>query len=483
MLASRRGVLRWLVEIALVVAVLAVAVPTFGRAQAKQDGDEAMWMGTARFFLTLFVQHDISAEAWPDNFWTRTHPMMVRYVMGGWLWAHGYDLTSVDPHFDYTRKWFTNVEMGKAPSEAMLTEMRRAMRGLAVVCAVLMYGIVRVMAGRIGGLATALLFCGSPYITLHFIRAKGETILMVFLLAALFTSIVAMKRGGARGPSIGCGIATGVLLGLSIGSKLTALVVVPAILAWSAWVAVGGIDSVRLLFGGDWASRWMRRQPTVSAPAGDAAAASVATDAASSHLERGVSGWHGRSAAIWGIGVLAIAAFVFVAHNPYLYPDPIGRTWLMLTDRQREMSWQAEVDPSRAVTTVAQRMKLVWRWSLTEDTWGDYRLRWPIEAPLAAAGLVWLSFRVVRWNRGEDAWLLLWVACIFAGVTWGLGYLLDHYFVPTAAMGLLLNGLAIGWGASWLGERVQRFAVRRRGVGQVAPAEPLSSARPETITA
>lgn len=472
MLTSRGGVLRWLVEIALVVAVLAVAVPAFGRAQAKQDGDEAMWMGTARFFLTMFVQRDVSPEAWPDSFWTRTHPMMVRYVMGGWLWAHGYDLTSVDPHFDYTRKWFTNVEMGKAPGEAMLTEMRRAMRGLAVVCAVLMYGIVRVMAGRIGGLATALLFCGSPYMTLHLIRAKGETILMVFLLAALLASVIAMKRSNARGPSIGWGIATGVLLGLSVGSKLTALVVVPAIVAWSAWVAIGGMSSVRLLLRGDWASRWTRRPAAIRAPDTVAAGVPAPTNEASSRLERGVSGWRGRRAAIWGIGVLVVAAIVFVAHNPYLYPDPLGRTWLMLTDRQREMSWQADVDPSRAITTVAQRIKLVWRWSLNEDTWGDSRLRWPIEAPLAVAGLAWLSFRLVRWNRGEDAWLLLWVACIYAGVTWGLGYLLDHYFVPTAAMGLLLNGLAIGWGASWLGERVRLLAVRWRGEQRTARSEP-----------
>src|SRR6266542_3698300 len=75
----------WLADWALGLSVLVVALATFGGARAKFDGDEAEWIGTAGFFRTLFVEHDLLPEAWPDNHWTRTQPMVARYVIGAWL--------------------------------------------------------------------------------------------------------------------------------------------------------------------------------------------------------------------------------------------------------------------------------------------------------------------------------------------------------------------------------------------------------------
>jgi hypothetical protein len=454
--AIRSRALRLAIELLLVLIVVGAAIPAFGRAPTERDGDEAMWLGTTHFFLTLFVRHDISADSWPVNYWTLTHPMMVRYILGGWLWAHGYGLESLDPAYDHSRKWTTNVEMGKAPDRAMLDEARRIMRGLAVVCTALVYGVVRVLAGRLGGLAAGLLVSGSPYLLLHFTRAKGETPLMLFLLAALLANLIAIKRAGARGPSIGWGVLAGVLLGLAIGSKLTAILVVPAIVLWIVWAAVGGVGSL---------ARLVTRQ---GAPTPSTRVSSVpgegeherSPDWKPTHSLREAS--VRRGSAVWGAGLLLIAAVTFIAINPFLYRDPIGRAWLMLTDRQREMSWQADVDPSRAVTTAEQRIKLVWRWSLNEDTWGDSRLRWPIEAPLAILGAVWLAVRALRHDQGAEVWLLLWTACIFGGVTWGLGYLLDHYFVPTAVMSLILVGLAVGWTTSLAGQMARQLWSRRR---------------------
>ena len=84
------------------LAVTLAAAFVLARAPARQIGDEANWLGTARYFLVLFVRHDVSAEAWPDSYWTRTQPMVPRYVMGGWLWARGYDFEWLDPNFDHT---------------------------------------------------------------------------------------------------------------------------------------------------------------------------------------------------------------------------------------------------------------------------------------------------------------------------------------------------------------------------------------------
>jgi hypothetical protein len=68
--------------------------------------------------------------------------------------------------------------------------------------------------------------------------------------------------------------------------------------------------------------------------------------------------------------------------------------------------------------------------------------------------------------------LLLWVLGFFGGVTLGLGYVLDHYFVPTALMGLILGGLTVGWSAriawsaavSMIGRRDTEVAHRKPAV-------------------
>src|SRR5215204_2489056 len=193
---------RWrvLAELVLVLALAVVATLTIARAPAKQAGDEANWLGTARFFLVLFVRHDVSAESWPDSYWTRTQPMIPRYIMGGWLWARGVDYEALDPNYDHRRKWFTNVEEGKAPTNEVLTEARIPMRALTVVAALLLYGVVRVLAGPLGGAAAALLFSGSPYLALHMVRAMGEPPFIAFLLATLLVMLLAVKRGGRSGP-------------------------------------------------------------------------------------------------------------------------------------------------------------------------------------------------------------------------------------------------------------------------------------------
>ena len=449
-------------EVLLVLAVLLVAASVFGRAHAKQAGDEANWLGTARYFLVLFVRHDISAEAWADSYWTRTQPMVPRYIMGGWLWARGYEYEALDPSFDHTKKWFTNVRDGKAPSEAVLDEARVPMRALTTIATVLLYGVVRVMAGPVGGIAAALLFCGSSYVPLHMVRAMGEPPFIAFLLATLLASLVAVKRAGSRPPGVGWGVLVGVLLGLAFASKLTASIAMLAIVLWGAWAAIGSLIASRLPL----LHRWRGLLPSPVTP-----------DAPPRDVSKRVTG---RRTLLWALGVVAVASLTFVATNPYLYADPLGRTWLLFRNRQTEMAAQAAFDPSRAVTGLADRASRVWTSSLIEDTWADRRLRWPLEAVLAIIGFAWLVARAVRPHPGAEAFLLLWVLGFFGGVTVALAYVLDHYFIPTATMGILLGGLAVGWSASLAWQVVRRLIGRWRPV----PAQREAQTPPrEAITA
>jgi hypothetical protein len=411
---------RMAAELMLVVAVAVVAGSVFARAPAKQAGDEANWLGTARYFLVLFVQHDISADAWPDSYWTRTQPMVPRYIMGGWLWARNYEFSSLDPNYDHTKKWFTNVSDGKAPGEAVLNEARVPMRALAAISAVLLYALVRVLAGPVGGLTAALLFCGSSYVPLHMVRTMGEPPFITFLLATLLVCVVAIKRGSARSPGVWWGAPAGLLLGLAFASKLTAVIAIVALLVWGSWALLG--------------------ERLVRSRSGD-----------------------GRRRLVWTAGTVAVALLVFVATNPFILHDPIGRSLLLFQNRQTEMTTQAAIDPSRAVTSLRDRIRLVWTNSLIEDTWAHTRLHQPLEAVLAVIGFVWLAARAMRPQPGPEALVLLCVLGFFGGVTLALGYVLDHYFMPTATMGIMLGGLAVGWTAQAARQASARLLRVRHG--------------------
>ncbi|MCC7369335.1 MAG: glycosyltransferase family 39 protein [Chloroflexi bacterium] len=438
----------------LVVALAAAALWNFGTFPSKQAGDEANWVGTARFFLVLFVRHDVSIESWPDSYWTRTQPMIPRYIMGGWLWARGLPFEHLDPNYDHRRKWFSNVEAGKAPDQGTLTEVRLPMRGLAALSALLVYGVVRALAGPVGGATAALLFMGSPYLKLHLVRAMGEPPFIVFLLATLLAAVLMLRRPDrARALGWRSALAVGSLLGLAFASKLTAIVAIVGVVAWGAWATFGPLVRARLL-------------ATGSDPHPDAAA-----PAASGSLQ---PVWWRPLA--WALATIALVYAVFVLTNPFLYRDPVGRTLLLFQNRQQEMAQQAEIDPSRAVPELGQRVQRVIKFSLFEDTWGDSTLRRPLEALLAVVGLLWLVWKGVRWRPGAESLLLLWALGFFAAVSLGLGYVLDHYFVPTATLGLVVGGVGVGWTADAAWRRTMS-AVRRRQAPDVPHRAhlPLSS--------
>jgi 4-amino-4-deoxy-L-arabinose transferase-like glycosyltransferase len=397
---SRRA---WLVlaEALLVLCILAVAAGTFAVARAKSDGDEAEWIGTSRFFLTLFVERDLSAEAWPDGYWTRTQPMMARYVIGSWLWLRGHDLTSLNPAHNHDVSWAANQRAGTAPSNAILDEARMPMRALAALSVVLLYLIVRLLAGPVGGLAAALLALGSPYLSEHLVRAKGDTTLTFFMLLALLLAVISLRRVAGRS-SLRWAAAAGLALGLAMGSKLTGTLGVLAVVIWAVIAAV-------------------RR-----------------TRSDSSRITH-------HSSLLWPAVVLVATALAFVLSNPFLYRDPIRHTWLMFEHRQEEMVRQVREEPYRAVNSLPERVERVWERSFFHESWGSSYVGWPIEPLLAGLGLVALATRVVRRPGGPELFVLLWAACVFAGVSWGLRYLLQHYFVPTMVTADLLAGVGVGW--------------------------------------
>ena len=451
---------RRLVEAALVLGVFLAALVVFGTAKAKIDSDEGNWIGTTRYFETYFVQRDFSPEAWADGYWTRTQPMVFRYVIGSWLWLRGHDLQIQNPNYDYSKTAAANRRLGIAPSDDVLLDSRMPARLMAALAVTMLYLVVRVLAGPLGGLAAAISATGSPYLEEHLIRAKAESTLMFFLLAALLLAILSVGRLYRPWSAVPWGLATGVLLGLAFGTKLTTILVLIAVAVWGIGLDQPIANGLR----GWLATRLDRLHlPAVARYLSVDPDPDAVPDAPPEGQHR-VSVW------IWPLSALAAAGFVFVVSNPFLWPDPVGRTWLLFENRRDEMTQQQKDVPSRAVHTLGHRASLVWERSVYNDAFSPSRLGWPLEGVLTVVGAVWLAVRAVRPGRGRpraERQVFLWLALTWLGVSLGLGFLLQHYFVPTATIATLLSGLAVGWGA-----RAAWQLVRRR--------LPTSSPRPVT---
>src|SRR5215212_1775316 len=405
--------LRWAGEVALVVLVFAVALGVFWTAKAKIDSDEGNWIGTTRYFETFFVERDFSGEAWADGYWPRTQPMIFRYVIGSWLWLRGHDLSVQNPNYDYSKNAAQNRRLGLAPADTVLEDARMPARLMAALAVTMLYVVVRLLAGPVGGLAAAISATGSPYLQENLIRAKAESTLMFFVLAALLLAIMSVWKPRGTGSAVRWGVATGFLLGLAFGTKLTVVLALIAVALWGAGTYL------------------LQRRGSPD-------------------------GWRwGAPAWVWPLAVLVTVAVVFIGSNPFTWPDPIGRSWLLFENRRDEMAQQQLDVPSRAVYGLDRRASLVWERSVWNDAFAPSRLNLPLEAVLTVIGAVWLAVRAVTLKdagrRRAEVLVLLWLACLWAGVTAGLGFLLQHYFVPTAMVATLLSGLAVGWSvqAAW----------------------------------
>jgi hypothetical protein len=120
----------------------------------------------------------------------------------------------------------------------------------------------------------------------------------------------------------------------------------------------------------------------------------------------------------------------------------------MFRYRQFEMDRQMRNHPNVAVRDLRDRLALVLDRSLVRRTWTSSALRVPLDAPLAAVGLVslgaaaWRDWRGAR-LFGPAALFLLWLISYLAGIAWSYGYDQPRYVAPLFPLAALLTGLGV----------------------------------------
>jgi hypothetical protein len=169
----------------------------------------------------------------------------------------------------------------------------------------------------------------------------------------------------------------------------------------------------------------------------------------------------------WAVGTGAAATAAWVVVNPFLWGDPIERTWSMLEQQQSIMVEQGTQFGNPVEVGLPQRVGLLVYRTFVENSTPAFDAGRPtgseplirrtfsdlpapfgisIELVLAAIGIWVLGARAVRvWMPGErhgaETALLWWLGVYALGIAANLSLDWPRYYVPTAFYGALLIGL------------------------------------------
>jgi 4-amino-4-deoxy-L-arabinose transferase-like glycosyltransferase len=422
----RPGHLRVSADVVIAVAIFFVAAATYLRATetAPFHGDESEWINASRYFKYLFLDGDVDGQVWRPSFITRDQPPLGRYVIGAVVWALGNDPLAVNRSYAWDKDRDTNQREGRVPGPHLLDPVRRTMAIIGAASIVVLYVAGRILEGPITGAVGALFVIVSPLVQQYFAQARTESLLALFSGLALIGVLAAARRFHADGEVGRLTWLTGVALGLALATKLTAAL---AVLGTGAYAVLAVL------------SRQSHSLPEA------------------------------RRIVIWTALGLGLTVAVWVGSNPFLWGDPIGRTYSMLVQQQRIMEEQGVEFGGAAGADPLHRARLVVERTFVENGTPTFDLGLPpggppvfeptflnvpgpagisLELALAVVGFAALLWRAVAsWRSGNrpgvETAFLCWLAAYFAGIAANLSLDWPRYYVPTAYFGSLLIGLGV----------------------------------------
>jgi hypothetical protein len=425
---------RWDAFFAGLVFVVALWVNLHGVPTTEFHRDEARWVHRARFLEEL---RDPTGSYWRESELTLGQPPLGSYLMGVGLLLQGRDLqTNGYYNFHYSQAW--NQRHGNMPDELDLAAARRTNSVVGALIAVSVYLIASALVNPVAGLAAVGLLVPHP-LSIYLSSLAGSDALVTLFVA--WAALAAMAL--ARRPTWPRALLLGLLLGLGGAAKLSPL---------GLAIPLAGAGLILAIQG--WRSR--------SEPA--------------SH--DGELGWR-------LLPQPAIAAAVFVALYPYLWSDPIRRTWNLVQFRTDEMynqgviweelkvngpvdalgrigHWLGEVDSvtGQGVDVIAKLFGGAWKpmgWDL-------------VLAVIGALILLALAIQHGLGSRWSMAALVL--GGQFAVTVFGMRADFSRYLLPVLIGTAVCGGLVAGmvWEFAW--ERIaRRWPSRRFPSPQPSPVE------------
>lgn len=325
----------WMSRWALVVLALAIFAMAFYHYRSEVGTtsfhpDESRWINRAHYIEDL---RDPFGPTWNDEYLTRGQPPIGSYVMGIGLWIQGVDLDT-NYAWEYRRSGDWNVQNGMYPNPEQLRAGRMVNVFLGSVAVVITFFAIRLLSNTAGGIVGAAILIYNPLQAWHNRLALADTTLTLTLAAITLMTILLLRR-----PGWFRALALGMLIGVGGANKLT-----PMALAF-VLAGIGGIVLITAIMRNHGAllpgEPWYRAIP------------------GGQHLS-----WMLMSMPL-------LAGATFVAVYPYLWPNPIERTLLLIDFRRNEMDNQARIYQQFAVENIWEAIDKTWislaqRWSATE---------------------------------------------------------------------------------------------------------------------
>ena len=388
--------------------------------------DESQWIATSFYFEALFkhsgvlpewTAYDVSFKGqpvtiWVENYWTLTQPPIPRYFIAIGRLIGGYSVEVLNYPWQFGLGYEENLELGAMPSPGLLWWSRLPMALLTVASGLILFSLLRNGVNRSSAYGFLVLFILTPYFSANLCRAMGEASVLFFsTLAIHFSSklLLSARRlpiaGKRKTFSIwGWMVGMSVAVGLAGASKLNGLLILVAVVL--IILAVGIPTKNRLL------------------------------------LKK-----YGLSLIRMVIVSLFIIGIVFVFVNPYLYPNPIYRTALMIKFRGHEMALQQSLYPG-SVIAESSRSNVLFTRLFQDYVPFHFQVDWLIYCVFCGIGLYFLLRSSYRWFKGEHSGevavaillVLLTVAVpsLFTPLDW------DRYYMFPVAFISICTAIGVG---------------------------------------
>jgi hypothetical protein len=378
------------------LAIFGLSLASLARHPARRCHiDEPAWI-TSSYVTFRLVAEGAPPSRWERayeekgvGFWGNMNPPVGKLLTGVWVAAFRDASDPVDYQWQWPLGYEENLARGNLPPRSLLVPVRLFIVAAALATVVGLYAFAFQLTGRAGTalLAPAALFL-SPIFQIHATQVYMDVPQLAFLALALaaFAAEVKRHRPWAFAASL-------VAMGLACAVKFSSA---PLVLATGVFVLA-------------------RPRP-----------------------------WRRRLAQAAAVAVVPFA--VFVAANPYLYPDPLGRShdfitgWAELKESQRR-------DPAVAHSVVASPLA-----GLAVTTRATVA-KPPLHHPrlLALRPHLWLGAALVAALFGWGMWRFRFTLPplrsrrVPPGLAAGAGLWLVLWVAGVAGLSLLLAGCGIAW--------------------------------------
>ena len=221
-----RGILFWLLMIAVAIASAAVLFPRIGRTEFLSD--ESGWISSGRYYTNLVLEGDLSREKWRCGECGGFGDLNMQ--VGKWL--VGVPLTldrqsreeAFFRFYDTTASYEENVARGLVPPHHTLMVARRACAVFGVLCCLLVF-IIGWYAGHVfvGTIAAGLVML-DPLFIQQATRAMTDIHYNFFLLCFCLALVLLSATSSPKRALLLAGLC-GIFTGLACTIKITGLVI------------------------------------------------------------------------------------------------------------------------------------------------------------------------------------------------------------------------------------------------------------------